>query len=172
MWTYCIVCQLCGPTVLYASYVDLLYCMPVIWTYCIVCQLCGPKCIVCQLCGPKCIVPVMWTYCIVCQLCGPKCIVCQLCGPKCIVCQLCGPTVLYASYVDLSVLYASYVDHVKSLYRHFFLEDTSKHARVTQKWHFLICDKHNSKAPWATDPQIGVSVAKARSCDIVILLFF
>ena len=46
--------------------------------------------------------------------------------------------------------------YVKSLYRHLFLEDISKHAWVTKKWHFLICGKHNSKAPWATRPKIGV----------------
>ena len=52
--------------------------------------------------------------------------------------------------------------YVKSLYRNLFLVDISKHARVT---HFLICGSHNSKAPWATPPQIGLWVAKARSCD-------
>ena len=50
----------------------------------------------------------------------------------------------------------------KSLYRHFFLVDISKHARVT---HFLIGCKDNSKAPWPTRPQIGLRVAKALSCD-------
>ena len=50
--------------------------------------------------------------------------------------------------------------YVKSLYKHLFLEDISKHARVT---HFLI---YNSKAPWGTRPQIGVWVANTRSCDI------
>ena len=35
---------------------------------------------------------------------------------------------------------------VKCLYRHLFL---SKHARSLKKWHFLICGKHNSKAPWS-----------------------
>ena len=52
--------------------------------------------------------------------------------------------------------------YIKSLYRHLFLVDISKHARVT---HFLICGKDNSKALWATRPQIGLRVAKARSCD-------
>ena len=46
--------------------------------------------------------------------------------------------------------------YVKSLYWHLFLEDTSKHARVTKKWHFQICGKHNSKVPWSTCPQISV----------------
>ena len=52
--------------------------------------------------------------------------------------------------------------YIKSLYRHLFLIDISKHTRVT---HFLICGKDNWKAPWATRPQIGLRVAKARSCD-------
>ena len=39
----------------------------------------------------------------------------------------------------------------------------NKKARALKKWHFLICDKPNSKAPWATRPKIGVWVAKARS---------
>ncbi len=50
--------------------------------------------------------------------------------------------------------------YVKSLYRHLFLVDISKLARVT---HFLFCGKDNSKAPWATRPQIGLRVAKART---------
>ena len=33
---------------------------------------------------------------------------------------------------------------MKCLYRHLFL---SKRARSLKKWHFLICGKHNSKAP-------------------------
>ena len=55
---------------------------------------------------------------------------------------------------------------------HLFLEDISKHARVIQKWHFLIGGKHNSKAPRATDPKIGMWVAKARSCDLALKIFF
>ncbi len=55
--------------------------------------------------------------------------------------------------------------YIKSLYRHLFLVDISKHASVTQKRHFLICGKDNSKAPWPTRPQIGLRVAKALSCD-------
>ena len=34
---------------------------------------------------------------------------------------------------------------LKSLYRHLFLEDISKHARVTKKWHFLIFDPASSQ---------------------------
>ena len=60
--------------------------------------------------------------------------------------------------------------YVKNLYRHLFLEDISKHARVTQKWHFLICGRPNSQAHWPTRPKISVWVAKALSCDTVIFL--
>ena len=35
----------------------------------------------------------------------------------------------------------------------------------SKKWHFLICGKDNSKAPWATRLQIGLRVAKALGCD-------
>ena len=59
--------------------------------------------------------------------------------------------------------------YVKGLYRHLFLEDISKQAGVT---HFLICNSHNSKAPWATRLQIGVRVAKARCCDTDELICF
>ena len=61
--------------------------------------------------------------------------------------------------------------YVKSLYRHLFLEDISKHARVTKKWHFLICGRPNSQAPWPMHPKLCMWVAKALSCDIVVLLF-
>ena len=60
----------------------------------------------------------------------------------------------------------------KCLYRHLFLEDISKHARVTQKWHFLICGRPNSQVPWAPRPKIGVRVAIALSCDTVKFFFF
>ena len=62
--------------------------------------------------------------------------------------------------------------YIKSLYRHLFLVDISKHASVTQKWHFLMFGRHNSKAPWPTRPQIGLRVAKARSCTISESKFF
>ena len=55
--------------------------------------------------------------------------------------------------------------YIKSLYRHLFLEDISKHARVTQKWHFVICGKLYSQAPWPQLPKLGVWVAKVPSCD-------
>ena len=48
--------------------------------------------------------------------------------------------------------------YTKSLYRHLFLEDVSKNARVTQKWHFLICGKLYSQArgkfPWSASSQL------------------
>ena len=59
--------------------------------------------------------------------------------------------------------------YIKSLYRHHFLEDISKHARVTKKWHFLICGKLYT---WPTRPKLGVWVAKALSCDCMDWLFF
>ena len=65
-------------------------------------------------------------------------------------------------YTSLLLIVCALRWYIKSLYRHLFLVDISKNARVT---HFLICGKDNSKAPWATRPQIGMSVAKARSCD-------
>ena len=62
--------------------------------------------------------------------------------------------------------------YVQSLYRHLFLVDISKHARVTQKWHFLIWDRPNSHAPWPPRPKLGTSVAKGLSCDLSSLYFF
>ena len=65
-------------------------------------------------------------------------------------------------YTSLLLIVCALRWYINSLYRHLFLVDISKNARVT---HFLICGKDNSKAPWATRPQIGLSVAKGRSCD-------
>ena len=62
--------------------------------------------------------------------------------------------------------------YIKSLYRHLFLEDISEHARVTQKMALLICGSPNCQAPWLTRPKIGLRVAKALSCDIVVFYFF
>ena len=62
--------------------------------------------------------------------------------------------------------------YIKSLYRHLFLEDISKHSRVTKKWYFLICGKLYTQAPWPTRPKLGVWVAKALSCDRMDWLFF
>ncbi len=59
--------------------------------------------------------------------------------------------------------------YIKSLYRHLFLVDISKHARVTQKLHFLMFGRHNSKP---TRPQIGLRVAKALSRTINESKFF
>ena len=60
--------------------------------------------------------------------------------------------------------------YVKSLYRHLFLEDISKHARVTQKWHFLICGKLYTQAPWTRRAKVGVWVAKGAISVIPPLL--
>ena len=62
--------------------------------------------------------------------------------------------------------------YIKSLYRHLFLEDISKHARVTQKNNFLIGGKLYSQAPWPQRPKLCVRVAKALSCDRMDSLFF
>ena len=54
--------------------------------------------------------------------------------------------------------------YVKSLYRHFFLKDIAKHARVTQKMacpNLEIC-----QPPWATDTKLPVWIANTLSCDM------
>ena len=53
--------------------------------------------------------------------------------------------------------------YIKSLYRHIFLEDISKHARVT---HFLLFVKPNSHAHWPTCTKRGSNVAKGNSCKM------
>ena len=50
--------------------------------------------------------------------------------------------------------------YVKCLYRHLFLEDTSEHARVTQKLHYPNCNTYNSKVLWATDPKFVCGLLK------------
>ena len=55
---------------------------------------------------------------------------------------------------------------------HFFLEDISKHARVTQKKNFLICGRLSSQGPWPQRTKLGTNVAKGISCDIVVFFFF
>ncbi len=62
--------------------------------------------------------------------------------------------------------------YIKSRYRHLFLEDISKNARVTQKCHFRICGKLYSQAPWPQRPKLSVRVAKALSCDRMESPFF
>ena len=62
--------------------------------------------------------------------------------------------------------------YIKSLYRHLFLEDISKHARVTKKWHFLLFGRPNSHAHWPTCPKLGTNVAKGNSCDLSEKFFF
>ena len=53
--------------------------------------------------------------------------------------------------------------YIKSLYRHIFLKDISKHARVT---HFLISGKPNSHAHWPTCTKLGTNVAKGNNCNM------
>ena len=62
--------------------------------------------------------------------------------------------------------------YIKSLYRHLFLEDISKNARVNKTFHFLICGKLYCQAPWPTRPNPSVLVAKALSSDRMASLFF
>ena len=76
-------------------------------------------------------------------------------------------------YTSLLLIVCALRWYIKSLYRHLFLVDISKHARVTpKKWHFVICGKDNSKAPWAKRLQICLWVAKALSCDTDESKFF
>ena len=57
--------------------------------------------------------------------------------------------------------------YVKSLYRHFFLEDIAKHARVIlKKWHLPNGKMSNSQAPWATDSKFVLWLANTLSCDM------
>ena len=56
--------------------------------------------------------------------------------------------------------------YVKCLYRHLLLEDISKHARITKKWHLPNCNMFNSKAPWGTDSKFVVWLANTLSYDI------
>ena len=59
--------------------------------------------------------------------------------------------------------------YIKSLYRHIFLEDISKHARVT---HFQLFVKPNSHAHWPTCTKRGSNVAKGNSCKMTEVIFF
>ena len=62
--------------------------------------------------------------------------------------------------------------YIKCLYRYLFLEVIAKHARVTQKRHFLIWNKSNSKAPWPTAPKLVLWVANTLSCDMTCQTIF
>ena len=75
-------------------------------------------------------------------------------------------------YTSLLLIVCALRWYVKSPYRHFFLEDIANHARVTQKWHFLIRGRPNSHAPWPTRPKLGTNVAKGLSCDISVFFPF
>ena len=72
-------------------------------------------------------------------------------------------------YTSLLLIVCALKLYIKSLYRHLFLEDISKHARVTQKKNFLICGKLYRQALWPQRAKLGVRVAKALSCDTAVL---
>ena len=59
--------------------------------------------------------------------------------------------------------------YIKSLYRHIFLEDISKHARVT---HYQLFVKPNSHAHWPTCTKRGSNVAKGNSCKMTEVKIF
>ena len=69
-------------------------------------------------------------------------------------------------YTSLLLIVCALRWYVKSLYRHFFLEDIAKHARVTKKLHFLIGKMTNSKTPWATAPKHVLWLPTSLSCDM------
>ena len=75
-------------------------------------------------------------------------------------------------YTSLLLIVCALKWYIKSLYRHFFLEDISKHARVTQKKNCLICATIDSQGPWPQRTKLGTNVAKGISCDIVVFFFF
>ena len=62
--------------------------------------------------------------------------------------------------------------YVKSPYRHLFLEDISKHARVTKKMALPHLEHVNSKTPWATAPKLVLWLANTLNCDITRLNYF
>ena len=72
------------------------------------------------------------------------------------------PPLFCADTFDTSLLFivCALRWYVKCLYRRLILEDTSKKARVTQILHLPNCGKNNFKAPWSTDAQIGLWLAK------------
>ena len=60
--------------------------------------------------------------------------------------------------------------HIKSLYRHLFLEDICK-TQGSLKKNCLIGGKLSSQAPWPQRPKLGVRVAKGLSCDCTVRHF-
>ena len=75
-------------------------------------------------------------------------------------------------YTSMLLIVCTLRWYVKSLYRHFFLEDISKHARVIKKMHLLIYNTSNYQAPWATDPKLVLWLPTSLSCDMAETKFF
>ena len=71
-------------------------------------------------------------------------------------------------YTSLLLIVCALSWYEKSLYRHFFLEDIAKHARVTQK--MAPPPPHekstNCQAPWATNTKLPEWIANTLSCDM------
>ena len=83
-------------------------------------------------------------------------------------CHTFSSFLLYRYFFDISLLLivCALRWYIKSLYKHLFLEDTSKHARVTQKIAPPNWNMCNSKAPWATAPKLVFWLSTILSCDI------
>ena len=67
--------------------------------------------------------------------------------------------------VNLLLIVCALREYVKYLYRHVFLEDTSKKARVTKKMHPPNFFKYNSQVSCLEMPKFGLWLAKTLSCD-------
>ena len=57
---------------------------------------------------------------------------------------------------------------MKCLFRHLFLEDTSKKARVTKKMHLPNCGEDTSQVPCLHMPKFGLWLAKTLTCDMTV----
>ncbi len=61
---------------------------------------------------------------------------------------------------------------MKCLYRHLFLEGTSKHARVIKKKDCPFCNNDNSPAPEVTDLKVCLWLAKRLIYNITLRNYF
>ena len=61
---------------------------------------------------------------------------------------------------------------MKCLYRHLFLEDTYKHARVIKKKDCPFCNNDNSQAPEVTDLKVCLWLAKRLIYDLTSRYYF
>ena len=61
---------------------------------------------------------------------------------------------------------------MKCLYRHLFLEDTSKHDKVIKKKDRPFCNDDNSPAPEVTDLKVCLWLAKRLICDLTSRNYF